>query len=208
MFRCNCVWKSIPESQRTRNKQNCVCSWIVNSLNRNGVIGIQPTLPMSCRTRGVGRAQHRLYLMGRRLAFHDLQALGLVGILSRSRINEHRADQKKRSEQFHESNARVGIPGVFFRGSFMWFMCSLRSRRRGIRLHACSPPRLAATQLVPRLRDCHLIAPAGLSPALTPASRAHPMLRPDAMGAKASARRVNAALDFAGGGALFHSQRP
>jgi hypothetical protein len=42
-----------------------------------------------------------------------------------------------------------------------------------VRLHACSPPRLAAMQLVPHAGLNRLIAPAGLSPALTPASRAH-----------------------------------
>src|SRR5271170_7412207 len=42
-----------------------------------------------------------------------------------------------------------------------------------VRLHACSPPRLAATQLARSSVLNRLIAPAGLSPALTPASRAH-----------------------------------
>src|SRR5476651_1610524 len=48
-----------------------------------------------------------------------------------------------------------------------------------VRLHACSPPRLAATQLARSSVLNRLIAPAGLSPALTPASRAHHMLRLD-----------------------------
>ena len=42
-----------------------------------------------------------------------------------------------------------------------------------VRLHACSPPRLAATQLARSAVLNRLIAPTGLSPALTPASRAH-----------------------------------
>jgi len=42
-----------------------------------------------------------------------------------------------------------------------------------VRFHACSPPRLAATQLAQSSVLNRLIAPAGLSPALTPASRAH-----------------------------------
>ncbi len=42
-----------------------------------------------------------------------------------------------------------------------------------VRLHACSPPRLAATQLARSAVLNRLIAPAGLPPALTPASRAH-----------------------------------
>jgi hypothetical protein len=43
----------------------------------------------------------------------------------------------------------------------------------GIRLHACSPPRLAATQLARSAVLNRLIAPTGLSPALALASRAH-----------------------------------
>src|ERR1700751_4760135 len=46
--------------------------------------------------------------------------------------------------------------------------CNLR-----VRLQACSPPRLAASQLARSSVLNRLIAPAGLSPALTPASRAH-----------------------------------
>src|SRR5215204_3596626 len=42
-----------------------------------------------------------------------------------------------------------------------------------VRLHACSPPRLAATQLARSAVLNRLTAPTGLSPALTPASRAH-----------------------------------
>ena len=42
-----------------------------------------------------------------------------------------------------------------------------------VRLHACSPPRLTATQLARSSVLNRLIAPAGLAPALTPASRAH-----------------------------------
>jgi hypothetical protein len=42
-----------------------------------------------------------------------------------------------------------------------------------VRLHACSPPRLTATQLARSSVVNSLIPPAGLSPALTPASRAH-----------------------------------
>src|ERR1700760_4577508 len=48
-----------------------------------------------------------------------------------------------------------------------------------VRLHACSPPRLAATQLARSAVLNRLIAPTGLSPALTPASRAHQDLLPD-----------------------------
>jgi len=42
-----------------------------------------------------------------------------------------------------------------------------------VRLHACSPPRLTATQLARSSVLNRLIAPAGLSPALMCASRAH-----------------------------------
>jgi hypothetical protein len=45
-----------------------------------------------------------------------------------------------------------------------------------VRFRACSPPRLAATQLARSSVLNRLIAPAGLSPALTPASRAHQRL--------------------------------
>ena len=48
-----------------------------------------------------------------------------------------------------------------------------------VRLHACSPPRLAATQLARSSVRNRLIALAGLSPALTPASRAHQLLNVD-----------------------------
>src|SRR5271156_6150172 len=48
-----------------------------------------------------------------------------------------------------------------------------------VRLHTCSPPRLAATQLVRSSVLNRLIAPTGLSPALTPASRAHQVSRVD-----------------------------
>jgi hypothetical protein len=48
-----------------------------------------------------------------------------------------------------------------------------------VRLHACSPPRLAATQLARSSVLNRLIAPTGLSPALTPASRARRVLRSD-----------------------------
>jgi hypothetical protein len=48
-----------------------------------------------------------------------------------------------------------------------------------VRLHACSPPRLAATQLARSSVRNRLIALAGLSPALTPASRAHQLLNID-----------------------------
>ncbi len=50
----------------------------------------------------------------------------------------------------------------------VYFRCDLP-----VRLHACSPPRLTATQLARSSVLNRLIAPAGLSPALTPASRAH-----------------------------------
>jgi len=53
-----------------------------------------------------------------------------------------------------------------------------------VRLHACSPPRLAATQLARSAVRNRLIAPTGLSPALTPASRALQKLTPDANGAQ------------------------
>ena len=49
----------------------------------------------------------------------------------------------------------------------------LPERLLSVRLHACSPPRLAATQLARSSVLNRLIAPAGLSPALMPASRAH-----------------------------------
>jgi hypothetical protein len=42
-----------------------------------------------------------------------------------------------------------------------------------VRLHACSPPHLTATQLAQSSVLNRLIAPAGLSPAWAPASRAH-----------------------------------
>ena len=42
-----------------------------------------------------------------------------------------------------------------------------------VRLHACSPPRLVATQLARSAVLNRLIAPAGLSPALICALRAH-----------------------------------
>src|SRR5882757_3954525 len=48
-----------------------------------------------------------------------------------------------------------------------------------VRLHACSPPRLTATQLARSAVLNRLIAPTGLSPALTPASRAHQVSRVD-----------------------------
>src|ERR1700722_11563833 len=56
-----------------------------------------------------------------------------------------------------------------------------------VRLHACSPPRLTATQLARSSVLNRLIAPAGLSPALTPASRAHQMLRSEARSLSGSA---------------------
>jgi hypothetical protein len=46
-----------------------------------------------------------------------------------------------------------------------------------VRLQACSPPRLATTQLARSAVLNRLIAQAGLSPVLTPASRAHQKLR-------------------------------
>src|SRR6266498_5583768 len=48
-----------------------------------------------------------------------------------------------------------------------------------VRLHACSPPRLTATQLARSSVLNRLIAPTGLSPALRRASRAHRDSRPD-----------------------------
>src|SRR6478735_158616 len=48
-----------------------------------------------------------------------------------------------------------------------------------VRLHACSPPRLAATQLARSAVLNRLIAPTGLSPALICASRAHNRLSID-----------------------------
>ena len=61
------------------------------------------------------------------------------------------------------------LPGVFFEAHLCGSCvhCDLP-----VRLHACSPPRLAATQLARSAVLNRLIAPAGLSPALTPASRA------------------------------------
>jgi heat shock protein HslJ len=53
----------------------------------------------------------------------------------------------------------------------MWFICSLRPA--GSTRRACSPPRLAATQLAPSAVLNRLTAPMGLSPTLTPTSRAH-----------------------------------
>src|SRR6266853_1497298 len=66
--------------------------------------------------------------------------------------------------------AQARLPDWFFRGSFMWFMCSLRPAGS---IHACSPPRLTATQLAQSAVLNRLIAPVGLAPTLTPASRAH-----------------------------------
>ena len=50
--------------------------------------------------------------------------------------------------------------------------------------HACSPPRLTATQLARSSVLNRLIAPAGLSPALMPASRAHQRPISDVYGRK------------------------
>src|SRR5215210_5512917 len=55
-----------------------------------------------------------------------------------------------------------------------------------VRLHACSPPRLAATQLARSSVLNRLSAPAGLSPALMCALRAH--------GISGIAPRVNATM--------------
>src|SRR5215212_6874757 len=67
-------------------------------------------------------------------------------------------------------NYRLGCRGYAFEahlcGSYVHYDLS-------VRLHACSPPRLAATQLARSSVLNRLIAPAGLSPALMPASRAH-----------------------------------
>src|ERR1700679_3040523 len=64
----------------------------------------------------------------------------------------------------------LGCRGYFFEAHLCvsYVHCGLQ-----VRLHACSPPRLAATQLARSSVLNRLIAPAGLSPALTPASRAH-----------------------------------
>ncbi len=51
-----------------------------------------------------------------------------------------------------------------------------------VRFRACSPPRLTATQLARSSVLNRLIAPAGLSPALTPASRAHQLLNVESRG--------------------------
>lgn len=51
-----------------------------------------------------------------------------------------------------------------------------------VRLHVCSPPRLAATQLAPDSAANRLIAPAGLPRVLAPASRVHQRPVSDAYG--------------------------
>src|SRR6266511_6236019 len=51
-----------------------------------------------------------------------------------------------------------------------------------VRLHACSPPRLTASQLARSSVLNRLIAPTGLSPALRRASRAHRSYSPDPNG--------------------------
>ena len=82
-------------------------------------------------------------------------------------------------------NSQARLPGVSFRGSFMARPPSslpFPLRHLGgsyvhydlsVRLHACSPPRLVATQLARSAVLNRLIAPAGLSPALICALRAH-----------------------------------
>ena len=70
-----------------------------------------------------------------------------------------------------------------------------------VRFRACSPPRLAATQLARSAVLNRLIAPTGLSPALTPASRAHQELLTDpyfpSHEAGASARDVKISISTA-----------
>ena len=63
----------------------------------------------------------------------------------------------------------------------MWFICSLRPAGSTPCLLP-TPPRVAATQLARSSVLNRLIAPAGLSPALTPASRAHHVSRVDPNG--------------------------
>ena len=59
-----------------------------------------------------------------------------------------------------------------------------------VRLHACSPPRLTATQLARSSVLNRLIAPAGLPPVLAPASRAHHSRDYDSYGADYAAVAV------------------